>query len=92
MVVFNLLAVFILQPALALLPAALFGWMYRCRRRAATLVAALAWLAYFIYEQAMQWRILCSGECNIRVDLLLFYPVLALLSLVAMVVHVRRGA
>lgn len=45
-----------------------------------TLVAALAWLVYVPYEWAMKLRILCSGECNIRVDLLLLYPVLFTLS------------
>ena len=28
-------------------------------------------------------RILCSGECNIRVDLLLLYPLLAVVSALA---------
>jgi hypothetical protein len=40
----------------------------------------------------MKLRILCSGECNIRVDLLLLYPVLLLLTVVSIVVIVRgRG-
>ncbi len=55
------------------------------------LVAALAWLAYFPYEQAMKMRVLCSGECNIRVDLLLFYPLLAVLSVLALVAFLRHG-
>jgi hypothetical protein len=33
----------------------------------------------------MKWRILCSGECNIRVDLLLIYPALVVLSILAAV-------
>ena len=69
-----ILGMFIGWPFLALVPAAVFAVLYvRCRRTVA-LVAARAWLAYFPYEQAMKLRILCSGECNIRVDLLLFYP------------------
>lgn len=91
------LGVFIEWPFLALLPAAIFAALYFRRRRVAVLVATLAWLAYFPYEQAMKLRILCSGECNIRVDLLLFYPVLALLSLIAIIAYVKsrhpaRGA
>jgi len=39
----------------------------------------------------MKLRILCSGECNIRVDLLLFYPTLALMSLFAVVAYVKRS-
>ncbi len=80
-----ILGVFIGWPFLALVPAAIFGILYfRCRRPVA-LAAALAWLAYFPYEQAMKLRVLCSGECNIRVDLLLLYPILALLSVLATV-------
>lgn len=84
-----LLGLFIAWPFLALVPAAIFAVLHvRCRRQAA-LVAALGWLAYFPYEQAMKLRILCSGECNIRVDLLLFYPVLALVSVLAVVSYFR---
>jgi len=84
------LGVFIAWPLLALVPAALFAWMYFRYRRRVVLVAALAWLTYFPYEQAMKLRILCSGECNIRVDLLLLYPLLALVSLWAVVAYARR--
>ena len=89
-----ILGVFIGWPFLALVPAAVFAVLYvRCRRTVA-LLAALAWLAYFPYEQAMKLRILCSGECNIRVDLLLFYPLLLLVSVLALVAYSKwkRGA
>ena len=48
------------------------GW--RSGRRREFLVLALLWLAYSGYEYLMYKRVLCSGECNIRVDLLLIYP------------------
>lgn len=57
--------------ALALAAAGLAG-----RRRGLVIVAA-AWLAYAGYEFLMYRRVLCSGECNIRVDLLLLFPLLA---------------
>lgn len=38
----------------------------------------------------MHRRWLCSGECNIRVDLLLLYPLLILLSLAAAALAVRN--
>jgi hypothetical protein len=85
------LGAFVGWPWLALLPAAAFALLWVRRRRAPVLVAALAWLAYFPYEQAMKLRILCSGECNIRIDLLLFYPLLGFLSIAALVVALRRG-
>ena len=39
-------------------------------------VLAFAWLIYSIYELLMYKRVLCTGECNIRVDLLLIYPLM----------------
>jgi hypothetical protein len=84
------LAIFVAAPWLALIPAALFGLVYRRTRVRAVLIAAGAWLTYFLYEEAIRRRILCSGECNIRVDLLLFYPVLLVISVVAIVAARRR--
>ncbi len=86
----DMLGVFIGWPLLALVPAVVFTVLYSRVRRTPVLVAALAWFAYCAYEQAIQLRILCSGECNIRVDLLLFYPLLLLLSGWAVVAYVRR--
>jgi hypothetical protein len=78
--VFAVLAIFIEWPFLALVPAALFGFAFTRTRRRRALAAALAWLAYCPYEYAMKLRMLCSGECNIRVDLLLLYPALLVFS------------
>lgn len=74
---------------LALLPAFVFVLVYWRTRRRSALVAAIAWLAYTLYEEAMRRRILCSGECNIRVDLLLLYPLLVVISLISVVSAVR---
>jgi hypothetical protein len=49
------------------------------------------WLLYALYEYGMHRRWLCSGECNIRVDLLLLYPVLVIV-LVAAVVSLLRAS
>lgn len=67
-------------------------WWLRGSRIAA--VAAAAWLVYAGYEYLMYLRVLCSGECNIRVDLLLFYPLLLLASAAGVVTSFRapRGA
>src|ERR1700704_3906828 len=40
------------------------------------LITGVLWILYGFYEYLMQVRVLCSGECNIRVDLLLIYPIL----------------
>ena len=78
-----ILGMFIGWPFLALAPASVFTVLFFRRRRPMVLMAMLAWLAYFPYEQAMKLRVLCSGECNIRVDLLLVYPLLIAVSILA---------
>ena len=83
---------FIAWPLAALVPAALLGAAYAARRRRFVLVVALLWLGYAVYESLMKARILCSGECNIRVDLLLISPLLWILTIVAIVKIFRRGA
>jgi hypothetical protein len=64
------------NPMIALAPAILFAVLSVVLKRRSILAIALLWFAYIPYEYAMLLRILCSGECNIRVDLLLIYPVL----------------
>ena len=81
---------FIQWPLAALVPAALFGIGFLVRRRILAGIVGGLWLAYAIYESLMKARVLCSGECNIRVDLLLITPVLWILSIVAVVQLLRR--
>lgn len=82
---------FIRTPSLALVPSSLAGLIwYRTRRRAA-LFAGLAWGLYSVYEYLMKARILCSGECNIRIDLLLIYPLLLALSVIAAAALFAKG-
>ncbi|MGH9258911.1 MAG: hypothetical protein ACRD08_03280 [Acidimicrobiales bacterium] len=75
------MSVFIAWPWLALIPAALFYRLSRGSGRRLASATALAWALYALYEYAMLRRWLCSGECNIRIDLLLIYPVLLIASL-----------
>lgn len=84
------MSLFIEYPWLAAGIGIAFLVLYRLARRGVILVAALAWLGYGGYEMAMRLRWLCTGECNIRVDLLLIYPLLLVLSLAAFVSWVRR--
>lgn len=77
------------QPWLALIPAALLAALYWVSHRKLALAAAACWFCYLPYEWGMKLRILCSGECNIRVDLLLIYPLLLLVSLAAIFVFLR---
>ena len=73
------------RPWLALLPGALLLALYIKARKPSVLIAGLAWVVYCLYESGMKLRILCGGECNIRIDLMLIYPVLVAVSLGAMV-------
>lgn len=83
------MSILIEAPWLALVPAALFALLYRRARRTLVAGVAVLWLGYAVYEYAMHRRWLCSGECNIRVDLLLLYPVLIVASAAALIVAVR---
>ena len=85
----QVMAYLIDQPAIAAFPFLFFLALYFASRKRFVLVASLLWACYVPYEFAMKFRILCSGECNIRVDLLLIYPALTLLSLAALVVAIR---
>ncbi len=77
---FRTMSILIEYPLLAIFPSIAFVGLYRVTRRPFVLVLGLAWLLYGIYEYATQERILCSGECNIRIDLIVIYPVLAVAS------------
>ena len=83
------MSVFIAWPWLALVPAVAFLSLYLSTRMSRVALAAVAWAAYAAYEFGMQRRWLCSGECDIRVDLLLLYPLLLVLSLTAVVAALR---
>lgn len=75
---------------IALALALLASLLWQARERAGWPVLALAWCLYAAYEYLMYKRVLCTGECNIRVDLLLLYPVLVGASIwqaVALAVH-----
>lgn len=83
------MGIFIQYPWLAALVGVALLALGRGRR--ATAVAGIVWLLYAVYETGMKQRWLCSGECNIRVDLLLVYPLLLLLTLVGVVSLLRAG-
>ena len=73
-----LLAIFVAYPLLAFGVAVALTFLYGWRRAPVVLNVAILWSLYAIYEFLMYRRVLCSGECNIRVDLLVIYPALLL--------------
>ena len=86
--VLSILAILIEYPWLALVPAVLFFWLYSSSKSKSLFIlnTAISWLAYVPYEYGMKLRLLCSGECNIRVDLLLIYAVLVVASVGSLIV------
>lgn len=71
------------SPWVAFVIAIAFALAARVRGRIVAWVAAVAWLVYGVYETGIRRHLLCSGDCSIRVDLLLIYPLLAALSAMA---------
>jgi hypothetical protein len=86
----QILAIFIAYPWAALPVGAAFLLVFAHRKRTSALLAGLLWTGYSGYEHLMHTRVLCSGECNIRIDLLLIYPLLVTISVVAIVQALRR--
>lgn len=82
--------IFIPYPYIALIPAIIFGLFYFKSKNKTVLAAAVLWLVYAIYEELMLLRILCSGECNIRIDLLAIYPILFVLSAIALYLGIKN--
>jgi hypothetical protein len=84
----SLMAIFIQYPWLAAIIGIVLIGLGR-RRRPTAMIVGTIWLLYAAYETAMRLRWLCTGECNIRVDLLLIYPLLLAITVVSIVSLLR---
>ncbi len=89
MEILKYMSVMIEYPLLAALPAITFGILFFVSKKRFVRVAAISWFVYLPYEYAMKFRILCSDECNIRIDLLLIYPALLVISFVGLVYSIK---
>ena len=58
----------------------LAGWQ---RPRLAVIVSGILWLLYAVYERLVATGVLCDADCNIRVDLVFFFPILGLATFCA---------
>ena len=56
------------------------GWQ---RPRRAVIVSGILWLLYAFYEYQVATGVLCDADCNIRADLVFFFPILGLATLSA---------
>ena len=90
MLVLQWLAVLIIAPWAAFVVAALFAVMWWQAGGRMALVTAILWVLYGVYESLIYLRIICSGDCDIRVDLLLIYPLLLLMSLISLGLFLSR--
>ncbi len=81
--IFTAMAILTIFPLGALLISVLFIWLNRNLRSRLVYLTGAVWLLYAAYEYLMYARILCTGECNIRTDLLIIYPILLFLSVIA---------
>ncbi|HEX2843258.1 hypothetical protein [Hyphomicrobium sp.] len=69
---------FVFVAAAAALYFAVAAWR---QPRLGVFVAAAAWLLYAVYEHFIANGTLCDANCNIRVDLLLIWPLVCIASL-----------
>ena len=80
-------------PALIAAPIIFFGALALWSHSRTAWVATSAWVLYLVYELGMNAGVFCSGdECMKRSPLYFVYPLLAFLSVVALVqvyVHAR---
>lgn len=60
--------------------------------RAARILAGILWGAYAVYEYFVANGTLCDANCNIRVDLVLFLPLLATAAYLGFKTEPRAGA
>ena len=87
---FRRMGVFAGYPWLVLIPVVLFFFIGLAAKARFATATAILWLIYDLYEWMMYARILCSGDCNIRIDLVVIYPLLLLASLTALIVYGPR--
>ena len=87
------MAIFVGYPWLAAAVGLVLVGLGRWAHRRIVVGVWVIWIFYAAYETAMQQRWLCSGECNIRVDLILIYPFLLVASAAAALslVRAQRG-
>ena len=83
-------SIFIPHPYLAIVPAVIFGFLYFKNKNKLVMWSALLWTIYGIYEELNLLRITCSGECNIRIDLFLIYPILIVISVLAIIKSFKK--
>jgi len=88
--VFRVIAIIIEYPLLATGIGVLLLGLGRLMHRRLAMGTGVMWLVYSLYEFGIKKRWLCSGDCDIRADLLFIYPVLFVGSVAAAVSLLRK--
>jgi formate hydrogenlyase subunit 3/multisubunit Na+/H+ antiporter MnhD subunit len=88
----GVMAIFVDYPLLAAAVGAFLVALGRRTHRRVAEAAGATWLLYALYEFGMKQRWLCSGECNIRIDLLAIYPVLLVVLIAGCISLLRAPA
>ena len=70
----------IIFPFGATIVGTLYIRMFLKLRTKLSMLTGILWILYSIYEYLMYIRVLCTGEYNIRVDLLLIYRRIRIIS------------
>lgn len=73
------------NPVIGLAPTALFFIFYIKTKWRPILIPTFMWFFYVIYEAGIKYGVFCSGECNVRADLIIILPLLAIVTLVSLV-------
>lgn len=84
------MGIFVEYPALACAVGVLLLSLGIRGGRRSAISAGLVWVLYALYETGMKYRWLCSGECDIRIDLIVIYPALLVAAFIG-VVSLLRG-
>ena len=87
--ILRLMAIFIQYPWVAALIGVILIILGQRRRGPIAVAVGGIWLLYAAYETGMRLRWLCSGECNIRIDLLVIYPFLLAMTIIGIISLLR---
>jgi hypothetical protein len=86
---YMILGILTIFPLGAAIIGVLYIRMFLKLKNITAIFTGVLWVLYSIYEYLIYTRVLCTGDCNIRIDLLLIYPVLISLSLASTILYYR---
>jgi hypothetical protein len=64
--------------------------MYRANRRRLIAITSALWALYTLYELSISLGFTCPEGCNIRVDLIIIFPILLIMSALGIIFYFLR--